>query len=945
MSGFGHKRGADIPILIKTKLQRPRLGDDLILRPLLIDRLNQGLDRKLTLISAQAGAGKTTLLAQWVAGTSRPSAWLSLDKHDNDLMLFASYLCAAIRQVFPGACVAALELLNAPTAPPPRIITTSLVNELTTLLGSPEPSNEASSNDGGLSSSSFILALDDYHNIADPAIHGLLADLIAYLPQGLHLALTSRTDPPLPLAGLRARGEMTELRTADLRFNSEEAGQFFSLVLGREVSRETIELFKDKTEGWVVGLRLAALSVRDLPSAKSFARRFEGTSNSVIVDYLVSEVLSQQSPAYQDFLLRTSILEHFNAQLCDAILWPGDAANLPGLVSSQTILADLSATNLFLIPLDREGWWFRYHHLFRDLLQHRLQRQYDPGGIAALHSRASAWFEENGLIDEALTHAFSAGQLDRATGIVSQRRYALMNQARWQRLERYFDRFPQNFASRQPDLLMLKSWLIYHQGHYDQLPAILGQLETSLDQTTLSAESRRHLKGEISALKSLIYYYQTNVERTIAEAEFSINNTPPELWIVRILARVFLAGAYLMKGDLNRAYATIYNGADEEVVQSNAFKATMLITASNLHWVVADLYGLRDTARQSLELYNYPGSIEIRGFAHYHLGCAYYHLNDLAVAEEHFTAVIQQPYLNYGDTFTHSAFGLSLIYQAQNRLDEAREEISFAIAYLVETGNTTLLPVARAFQAELALRQGQLGVAGQWAAQFDAIPPLSPQVRFYQPHFTLAKIWLTQDTPATRQQAAAALEQLRDYATSTHNTIVLIKALALLAVVRAAEDDESAALASLEKALQLAQPGGVMRLFIDLGPPMARLLRLLGHQGVLPDYNNQFLAQILAAFPPPAPGLDQLISAGTPQPLPALLEPLTPRELDVLELLAKRHTNKEIAEKLIVSAGTVKTHTISIYAKLDVHGRRQAVNKAKELGLLPPSQSGSFLDN
>lgn len=927
--------------LIRTKLQQPRLGQDLIQRSHLIKQLNQGLNRKFTLISAQAGAGKTTLLAQWLAGCPQASAWLSLDEHDNDLMVFVSYLCAAIQTVFPDACEGALALLDAPQTPPPRIITASLVNELDALFGDQMLSGESPWSDGSRSRTGFILALDDYHNIADPAIHELLSELIAYLPQGVHLALASRTDPPLQLAGLRARDEMTELRTADLRFSAEEAGTFLELAVGRELSRETIDLLEDKTEGWAVGLRLAALSVRNLPDAKTFIQRFEGTSSSIIVDYLVSEVLSQLSPVHQDFLLRTSILDRLNAELCDAILWEGEdilpATTDPGNVPSQTILAKLSAANLFLIPLDQEGWWFRYHHLFRDLLQHRLQRQHNADDIATLHSRASRWFEQNGLIDEALTHAFSAGQMDRAARIVSRQRYRLMNRAQWQRLERYLHRFPPQFASQQPDLLILKAWLLYHHGHYDQLPTTLEQLEATLGQTTLGQntlppESIRHLEGEISALKSLSYYYQTDVERTIAEAELSIKNTSPELWIVRILARIYLAGAFLMKGDLSQAYASIYQGVDEEDVQSNYFKATMLISVSNIYWVVADLHGLLDTANQSLELYDYPYSTEIKGHAHYHLGCAYYHRNDLAAAEEHFIPVVQRPYLNYGDIFAYSAFGLSLTYQAQNRPDEAREVAALAVAHMLETGNTTLLPVAKAFQAELALRQGKLALANQWAAQFDIIPPLAPMVRFYQPHLTLVKIWMALDTPASRQQVAESLDQLKNYTEFTHNTVVLTKVLALLSVLHAAEDDEPAALKLLEKAIELAQPGGFVRLFVDLGPPMARLLRLLHGKGVFSNYTLKILAAFEAGNLQPTAGDDRPLSAVGGQ-----IEPLTSREMEVLELLTQRLTNKEIAARLVISPGTVKTHTISIYAKLDVHGRRQAVIKARELGLISPS--------
>ncbi len=487
-------------------MQRPRLSPDLVARPRLITRLNQGLDRKLTVISAQAGAGKTTLLAQWLEDCPQPSAWLSLDEHDNDLMVFVSYLCAAIQTVFPNACGEALELMKAIKAPPPRIITIALVNELEALHRGDEPLNQDHHSKTG-----FILALDDYYTITEPTIHQFLSELIVYLPQGLHLALASRIDPPFPLARLRTRYEMTEVRTADLRLSSAETGSLLTFASGRELSKETIELFEKKTDGWAAGLRLAALSIRDLSDVTLFAQRFQEISNPVIMDYLLSEVLSQQSPAYWEFLLQTSILERFNGELCDAILWQAGnttpaSADLK-YRSSRSILIELDATNLFLISLDQQAEWYRYHHLFRDLLLHRLRQQHSPEHIAALHKLASRWFEENGFIEEALTHAFLARDMDHAAAIVSRHRYGLMNRARWRRLDQYLHLFPPEYVDHTPGLLMLKAWLLYHHGHYSQLPPTLAKLEATLGLEALSPQAISHLKGEMSALCSLLYYF------------------------------------------------------------------------------------------------------------------------------------------------------------------------------------------------------------------------------------------------------------------------------------------------------------------------------------------------------------------------------------------------------------------------------------------------------
>jgi LuxR family maltose regulon positive regulatory protein len=928
MSSFGD----DAPTLIQTNLHRPRLGQDLISRPHLIRRLNQGVDRKLTFISAQAGSGKSTLLAQWLEQCPRQSAWLSLDENDNSLMVFVSYLCAAIQTVFPDACEHALDLLNAPVTPPSRILMASLVNELAVLCNSSHASDE-----GGNGASGLIIAFDDYHTIKEPTIHELLSELIAYLPQCVHLALSTRTDPPLPLAGLRARWEMTELRTNDLQLSTEEASALLELTAGRKLSHDTVDLLRDKSEGWMVGLRLAALSIRDLPDDRNFTEQLERAGGSIIADYLLKEILSQQPPEYQEFMLRSSILERFCSDLCDAVLRfeddPSFEPQRSRSVQSQTILSGLRSANLFLLQLDPEGRWFRYHHLLRDLLRHQLKSRYRAEYIRALHGRASKWFEQNDLIDEALNHAFLAEDMDRAAQIVERQRYKLLNQTRWQRLDRYLHRFPSNYIRRSPGLLMLKSWLINHQGNYGQLPAALQQLSVAMDEAVLPSGTIGHLKGEISALRSLIHYFQRNAAAVIREAEFSIKHTAPELWIVRIHARLYLGGAYQYKGELDRAYEAYYRGLDEEDIQTNRFKAILFMTSCHIHWIAADLLGMRNSAVQCIALCDFPHSAQIKGFGQYHLGRVHYERNELLEAEKSLYAVVQKPYVNYGVAYADSAFCLGMLYQAQNRQVAAREIASSVVAHMMETGNTTLLSVAQAFQAEIALRQGQLAEAKQWADQFKSVPPILPMSRLYEPNFTFVRLWLAQNTSDSHQRALEFLEELRSFTRMTGNTVSLIQVLAWQAVQSAAQDDEPTALDLLREALELAQPGGFIRIIVDIGHPIDRLLYSLKERGAFPAY----IGKILAAFPK-ATGVEKpLTSSADQQTLASMVVALTPREMDVLELLARRLTNKEIAQKLMVSPDTVKTHTLSIYAKLDVHGRRQAVDKAREIGLLSPT--------
>jgi LuxR family maltose regulon positive regulatory protein len=918
--------------LIRTKMQPPRLPADLVRRRRLLDRLQAGLDRKLTLICAQAGAGKTTLLAQWLDECPHPSAWLSLDEHDNDLIVFVSYLVGAIRTVIPDACEKTLGLLGAGQPPSLRVIGTSLVNELdelTVALSSNKDDSTDALQEGGRSQtgahsmSGLVLALDDYQAITEPAIHELMSILIQHLPQSVHLALTTRSDPPLPLPQLRARGEMTEFRFVDLRFTPGEADAFLRETLGREVSAEAAALLAEKAEGWIVGLRLAALSMRVLSDDETFAQRFRGTSSALIVEYLLSEVLAHQSPEIQDFALRTSVLDRFCAPLCQAL------TEIPA-ERSQEIIDWVTGANFFVVPLDEEGKWYRYHHLLRDLLRTRLAKQYGTTVVSELHARAGAWYAENGLVDEALDHLLAANHRTAAADLVARHRTEMLNEARWSRLERWVRRFSPDAIDQCPDLLILKTWLLYHQNRYAELPASLERLEASLARQALAPDTLDHLQGEVHAVRSLLAYFAVDAQATMVHAQGSLEKTRPDLWIVRSLARLMLAAARQMEGDLPGAYAAIYDGFVQEEVSGPAFKATLLVTACNVHWIAADLQGLAQAAGQCIELSQGAESPEMGNYGHYHLGRVLYQHNDLTGAERHFSTVWKQPYLSYGDCFLYSAGGLALTYQAQGRAQEARAVARSIVDFMLETGNTTLLPQAQAFQAELALMQGRIATAGQWAAQLDPVPPLSPVYGIFSPHSTLVKVWLAQNTPSSREQAGDLLGRLQAFFASTHNSRFLIETLALQALLSSTEGDEAAALTALKQAITLAEPGGFIRLFVDFSPSMARLLEQVRHQGVAPAY----ISRILAAFetrddPQAAEGGPA--SGAQHEPL---VDPLTPRELEVLALLARHLTNRQIAEELVVSPGTVKTHTLRIYRKLGVRGRQQAVARAQELDIL-----------
>ncbi len=900
------------PSIIQTKLHQPPLPMGMVKRPRLTGWLNKHRDRPLTLVSAPAGYGKTTLISCWLETVDWPTAWVSLDEHDNELWGFLRYFLAAIRIAFPNAVPESKAMLEATILPSILTIAHKLINEIDQI---EEP---------------FILVLDDYHLIETSAIHELLNELLLHPPRSLHLVLGTRMDPPLSLVSLRADNQMTEIRSQDLRFNQEETKCLFQMMIGKTIDRTKLIEINDQAEGWVTGLRLAALAVHHRIGLDTTKGELS-VHNHYVTEYLVTEILTKQAVALSDCMLKTSILDRFCADLCEAVCSQGGA--LSGNRSSrsdskisdihgQQFLEWLQASNLFVIPLDGNHEWFRYHHIFRSFLQQELARKLSPDEIARLHGAAGRWYAQNGWIEEALSYLLTANEIQSAIELVAQHRHRMMNTTQWPRLERWLSLFPPEVVENSGELWIIKIWLLYYRAQYHEIPTSLEYLSD-----ILAGESNQdvvnRLAGEIYSLRSAIAYNSGDAEETVYSGQNALDLLDPELWIVRVMARMYLGGGLLLSGDESRAYHTFYGAFEEEKVHSKRFKATLLMTACYFHWVTADLESMEHAAKQSIALCQESDHRQILGQANYHLGCVHYQHNHLSAAEELFASVVSRPYNNYGSPYTNSVCGLAKTYQALGREAEAREVIDESIAFLLGTGNTTQLLIVLALQAEIALMQDHLPAASQWARKLDPVPPMIPMTWFLAPHLTLVKVWLAQNTPASRDQARALLSQLEEYLENIHNTRFLIETLALRALLDQAIGDQPAAVESLEKALRLAQPGEFIRLFVDLGPGMVHLFAQLKVDKDLHTYTEQ----IRPVFPESQRAVPS-INQGE------LLEPLTNRELQILELLGERLTNKEIAAQLVVTPVTVKGHTIHIYDKLGVNGRRQAVEKAKALGIL-----------
>jgi LuxR family maltose regulon positive regulatory protein len=886
------------PSLISTKIQRPRVGRRLVARPRLVEQLNP--PNSLTFILAPAGYGKTTLLSTWLETCHMPTAWLSLDEHDNDLAVFVTGLAEALQSVLPADLNNTLTALNGITLPPPKVLARTFLKDLVLL----QPD--------------FILVLDDYHAILDRAIHDLMSELVSHLPQTVHLVIASRYDPPFLLAGLRARGHVTELRGGDLRFTPPEAGQFLAQTMALSLDEQTISALAAKTEGWPAGLRLAALSLRQQQPLALLTLDSLG-HNLYIMEYLAAEVLSQLPLSVQEFLIKTSILDQLCRPLCEAVTGMVDLT-----FNGQPILEWLERADFFLVAVDDQRHWYRCHQLFRQLVRDRLEQQYGPAEIAALQLRASAWFADNGYLDEALHLALAGNDLAAAVRIIAQHRQDLMNRGQWQREDRWLYLFPREVIDEQPHLLLLEVWLKFTRQQLGEAAVLLDRVEALLP--GLSPEIGVPLQGEVNCWRSGLLYWSGDFAHSITTAQQALEEIPPQCRYLRGYARVFLSGGYVASGDLTRAFATLY--APGEPDQGHDYQQFLIGLACFIHWITADLAGLGQAARQVLADDTPADRAAIVTWQQFYLGAHYYQRNELAAAEKYLEPLVAQPYLAQANCFLNSAVLLARIRQRQGQPEEAQQIAQFITSFALETNSQVVLLGARAFQAELAWRQDRLAEASQWAAQWGTFRRVTLTFPFAPP-LVLARILIAQDTPASRQQARELLTEMDDYYGSIHFTTIRISVLALLALLHSAEGDEQQALAALSRSIALAEPGGFIRLFVDLGTALKPLLQKLAQRSVSPRY----LADLLAAFEAEGarPAVEQQPRT---EPVSSGSTLLTNREQDVLELLARRYTDKEIAEALVISPKTVSNHIEHLSGKFGVHGRRAIVAAAKQQGLL-----------
>jgi LuxR family maltose regulon positive regulatory protein len=904
----------EIMTLFRTKLYMPRLAADLVERPHLHTRLDRGLDRKLTLVSAPAGYGKTTLIVHWLRSLQSEDhkfqervAWLSLDRHDNDLLKFLNYFAAAIQTIFPTACPQTANMDQLPHLPPLGFMTTTLINELEEL---PED---------------FVVVLDDYHLITDETINQFVTELLDYLPIRMHLVIATRIDPPLPLARLRVQQQLTEIRVNELSFTVDEVQAYLAKTMEQPLPTEIAALLRERTEGWGAGLRMAVFSMRSRSDPTAFILGFTGSQHHVLA-YLTDEVLAQQSTEVREFLLQTSILSRFCASLGAAIT--GKSTN-----QSQEIMERLEQSNLFLVPLDDKHGWFRYHHLFQEMLIRLLQAHLSEEAIRELHNKATVWLAKEGSIEEALEHALAADNVARAVQLIEQSRHDYLNREQWYALERLLNALPVETEQKYAGLLVARAWTLLMRLNLPAIPHLVEEAENCLarDSSMYTETEQRSLIGEIDAIRGMWGSWQNlDIDSIIAYCDRAKDIIPAEHTFARGIAYGHLGTALQLAGQ-GKTAVRLLNKLINERPGSSSYSSSAWVSLLYVLYLSGDLSQLEQTSRRLLTLGDRHRRMLSIGFAHYFLGWASYSWNDLEAAVEHFSVVADLGYSTHLRALHDSMLGLALAYQAKRMPEQARDTSEAALAFFLEADISDFLVETYSFQARLALLQGDMASALHWAQTVNLDTVTRTHMSLECPILNKARILVAHGTATSLEEATQIIQERLLEAEKTHNTRRLIEILPLLAVAKEAQGQTTLALAALERAVNLAQPGQAVRPFVDLGPPLAKLLYQLADRMGEPAY----IGRILAAFPDTA-ATAKSGQNGWQAVQEELIKPLSERELEVLILLQERLSDKEIGQYLNISPLTVRKHNQNIYQKLSVNSRKQAVARAMSLGLLQP---------
>jgi LuxR family maltose regulon positive regulatory protein len=867
--------------------------------------MDAGLEQSLVLVLAPAGFGKSTLLSEWAAEKGSNVAWLSIDEADNDFKRFFSYLIFAVQQVNETLGQDVLPVLQASDYPQTEHLLTILINELA------EDDED------------IVLVLDDYHLIHNQGIHEIVQFLIEYAPPNLHLIIASRVTPPVPLTRLRARGQVAEIRSHDLRFNNEEARAYLNHHMGLDLSSEDVASLQRRTEGWITGLHLAALTMKDRDDKHAFVTHFSG-SHHYIIDYLVSEVLSRQPEGTQTFLTQTSILDRFCAPLCDAVTNGSD--------SEESIL-HLQSTHLFLIPLDDERNWYRYHHLFADFLNQRLTER-EPQLVPELHRRASTWLVENGLVPEAVSHSLAGEDFEAAAEMIEHIGPEMMMSNEFDQLSRWLKVMPETIVENWPWLCIIWAWMYDRWGQFENGERYLRHAERALDQvsTVVSQDEERIVRGQISAIRALYAIKRADIERSIEYSRQALGFLP-DGYFNRGVASFSLGWARMLLGDLSGALEALDEGYDASVEANNRMLAQVIVfEMGNIQFLQGHLHRAVEKYREAIEYRYGKGQIRMpyASSASMNLALILLEWNKVDEALVHLGEGFEIGVASKVVDAVAIGHATNVMVQlARGDHESAKEACDQAERMRGEIPNLEPITLTRTLKSRVRclLAKGDLNEALQ--AVRDSGLTIEDEIEYFSEfrQMILARVLIRSGRENSSVQdladAHTVLQKILAKTGQAGFTHHRIEALILQALAFEAEEEHDQAVASLAEALELAEPEGYLRIFLDEGERMRTLLRQVDLHGKARTY----VQELLAAF-----DADQ--GEGRRSPTQQLSEPLSKRELEVLRMLQSDLTGPEIAQELVISLNTLRTHTKNIYAKLVVNNRRAAVGKAREIDLI-----------
>jgi len=886
--------------LLQTKIYLPLKQSDIVSRPRLIEALSDIADRKLTLISAPAGFGKTTAVSGWVRDSDIPACWLSLDSGDNDLHQLLRYMVLSLQQVDQHIGEGVSAALEGSSPPAHDLLLTELINDI------------------AITEDPFILVLDDYHVIESQEVHDAIDYLLDHMPPLMHLTITTRVDPPLSLSRLRAQGQLVELRSAELRFTMKETTAFLNDCMGIALPTEDVSALEDKTEGWIASLQLAALSLKGRENKQEFIAAFSG-SHRYIIDYLVDEVMSAQTDEERDFLMGTSILERLHAPLCDEVM---------GISSSRQMLERLDKANMFLIALDDDRSWYRYHHLFSEFLSQRLLAD-GPERAAELHVRAADWMNENEFVEQAFKHALAASDYEKAAEIVDPIVLSMVGTGQLLTLLKWTESFPDEVLDQHQWLLLARAYACLMSGDVPSVEPLLKRAETRLGEIS-DPEVQSEIIGNVMVIRAFIARGMGRFEEAIELSRNALERLPGS-------GRMVHAAAYG-----NTGFPLYVLGMHAEA-KPYLLEARNIGPRENPYPVLAAVSWLGKIAEHKSDLdaaeevYAYINGhatdlgcispLPVGGYGHLGMGRLFYERNDLEQAETHIVEGVEDGEQGSEVAIMMMGYGaLIKLRQTQGRLDEADEVFGKAHALGRSAARAFEYTQLASWEALQSLKRGDIKTASAWA---EATLPETTDYEFRRQESdrVLAKVLIAGGKPS---EATELLGRLLEAVETDGRYGDAIGILALLAIAHDKDGKRDEAIATLTRAIKLAEPQGYIRTFIDEGKPMADLLRVVATEHSLTAY----IRNLLDAFAAEGSGPERASSLPSSQMTGYLVDPLSERELEVLAHMAGGQKHQEIADQLFVTINTVRTHTKSIYSKLQVNSKTDAINRGRELELI-----------